>query len=92
MKGVIVNFVRGGGRQYNNKVIVKVLDVKDSEIGKLIGGKAIFVDSYGNKYKGRIIRRHGSRNPLVIVRFKPNIPGQALGSLVELLPNVSENK
>ena len=92
MKGVIEDFIKGGGKQYNNKVIIKVLDVKISEIDKLIGGKVIFVDSHGNKYKGRIIRRHGSRNPLVIVKFKPNIPGQALGSLVDLISSASRNK
>jgi large subunit ribosomal protein L35Ae len=87
MKGVIVNFVRGGGRQYNNKVIVKVLDASSQTIGKVIGGKAIYVDKYGNKYVGRILRRHGARNSLVLVRFKPNIPGQALGSIVEIIPS-----
>ena len=86
MKGVVVNFVRGGGRQYNSKVIVRVLDADAKALGRVIGGKAVFVDRHGNRYVGRILRRHGARNPLVLVRFRPNLPGQALGSVVELIP------
>ncbi len=86
MKGIIANFIRGGGKQYNSEVIVEILDIDKGDLGKVIGGKVILVDCHGNKYVGRILRRHGAKHPKVIVRFKPNIPGQALGSLVEIIP------
>jgi len=84
--GVIVSYRRGGGgRQYPQHVIVRVLNVTRREIGSLVGAKVIATDKYGNIYKGKVVRPHGRRNSLVIVRFKPNIPGQLLGTQVRIL-------
>ena len=84
--GVIMGYRRGGGRQYNQHVIIKILGVGTKELGKYIGGLVEYKDRYGNIYRGRILRMHGRKNALVIARFKPNLPGQALSDIVKVKP------
>ncbi len=80
--GVIIGYRRGPRSQYNNCVLVR-LDLPGGEVvDKYIGRKVIVRDKYGNEYIGRIIRRHSRNHPIVRVRFKPNIPGQLIGSKV----------
>ena len=83
MKGVIVGFRRGLGRAYQNTVLVRLTAPDDVDIDKLIGTKVIARDSHGNIYVGKVTRKHGD-NRVVRVRFQPNIPGQLLGSAVEI--------
>jgi len=80
VKAVIESYVRGGGRQHMNKVILCVLG-HDGDVSSLIGKRVIYRDAKGNVYKGRIVRRHGRRNPLVIAVFDRNLPGQAIGQI-----------
>jgi len=77
-EAVIEGYARGGGRQYTNKVILRVLGY-DGDVSTLIGKRVIYRDAKGNVHKGRIVRRHGRRNPLVIAVFDRNLPGQAIG-------------
>ncbi|GAB6147641.1 50S ribosomal protein L35ae [Stetteria hydrogenophila] len=80
-EGVILGYRLGGGRQYTSHVLVKLF-VDRKEVGKFIGGIVRFTDRHGNTYKGRILRRHGAKGSVVLVRFKPNIPGQAITARV----------
>lgn len=89
--GVIVSYRRGCARQYNDQVLVKVFTDRKS-IGLLVGAKAIAKDSYGNIYRGKVLKIHSYRNPTVIVKFKPNIPGQLLGAPVEFLLTTSSSE
>jgi len=42
-------------------------------------------DGYGNTYYGRVIKVHGSgKNKVVIARFNNNLPGQVIGSRVDI--------
>ena len=84
MKAVIEGYMRGGGKQYTSRVILRVLD-NIERVESLIGKIAVYQDSKNNVYRGRILRRHGKRNPTLIAVFKPNLPGQAIGSLVEIV-------
>ncbi len=76
-EGVILGYRLGGGRQYTSQVLVK-LYVEPKEVGRFVGGLARYIDSHNNVYVGRVLRRHGARGTVVIVRFKPNLPGQAI--------------
>jgi len=76
-EGVILGYRLGGGRQYTSHVLVK-LEVDPKEVGKFVGGIAKYVDKYNNVYVGRVLRKHGAKGTVVIVRFKPNLPGQAI--------------
>lgn len=77
--GIIIGYVRGSNIQYNNLVLVK-LNTNNSIVDRFIGRKLIVSDKYGNKYYGKILRRHSHRKPVVEAKFKPNIPGQLIGS------------
>ncbi|MEM0027082.1 MAG: 50S ribosomal protein L35ae [Ignisphaera sp.] len=82
--GIIKGFRRGGGRQYNDHVLVQLLaDVKT--VGSLVGAKIRVVDKYGNIYNGRIVKIHSFRNSVAIAKFSRNLPGQAIGALTEIV-------
>lgn len=83
MKAIIEGFARGGGRQYPSKVIVRVIGY-EGKVDSLLGKTIIYRDGKGKVYRGRLVRRHGKRNPLLIAVFKPNLPGQAIGSIAEI--------
>ncbi len=85
VRAVIMGYRRGSNTQYTNQVILKLLGVSAKEAGTFIARKVVYRDRHGNVYRGRIIRRHGSRNPLVIAVFHPNLPGQAIGEEAEVL-------
>lgn len=84
--GVVMSYKRGGGgRQYTQRVLVKLVGVDPRKAGVFIGAKAVYRDRYGNVYKGKVLRLHGKRNGVVEIAFNPNLPGQALGGLVEIV-------
>jgi large subunit ribosomal protein L35Ae len=82
--GVIKSYRRSGARQYNEQVLVQVF-TDPKLVGSLVGAKVIARDKYGNVYRGKVIKVHSFKNCVVVVRFKPNIPGQLLSSRVEIL-------
>jgi large subunit ribosomal protein L35Ae len=85
MKGVVIGFKRGPGGVYPQVALVRVIDAaKRSDVEKLVGSRVVARDKYGNVYEGRIVRAHGNNN-VVRVRFRPNIPGQMIGELVEIV-------
>ncbi len=81
--GIVLGYRRGTNTQYTGQVLVKLLIEDPGEAGKYVAGKALYRDSKGNIYKGRVVGLHGRRG-VVLVRFKPNLPGQAIGGLVEI--------
>jgi len=83
VRGVILGYARSKARTYTSVVLVKLLDSRVNG-HSLVGRRVTLVDSHGNKYTGRIVGVHGSRGDVVKVRFKPNIPGQAINSLVSI--------
>jgi len=81
---IIIGYKRGSARQYNNKVLVKPLvDPKLAPL--LIGSKIEVVDSYGNKYSGRLVRVHSKKHGVLVAVFRPNIPGQLIGARAKIL-------
>lgn len=82
VSGTIVGYARGPNTQYPQIVLVK-LDIPDNEkIDNYIGRKIIVFDKYGNRYVGKILRKHSRKHHVVRARFKPNIPGQLIGATV----------
>ncbi len=81
-KGLILGYLRSGSRSYPGIVLVKLLG--GAKADNVIGCKMLFVDSYGNKYVGRIIGVHGSKGVVIKVRFKPNIPAQLFNSTITI--------
>ena len=54
-----------------------------SKVGKLVGQKVVW-KSGKNKLVGKIMGPHG-RNGMVRTRFQHGVPGQAIGTMVELV-------
>jgi len=83
--GVIINH-RGitPKTQKPKEYLIQFSDVKSvSEVGQLIGRKVAWPPGE-RKCIGKIVSLHG-KNGLVRARFRKGVPGQALGSLVEII-------
>ncbi|MGQ9529801.1 MAG: 50S ribosomal protein L35ae [Candidatus Bathycorpusculaceae bacterium] len=84
VQGIIVNYRVGPKSQRSKECIVQFAHVKSvSEAGRLIGRKVAWKDGK-NRFVGKIVALHG-KNGLVRVRFRRGLPGQALGTRVELI-------
>ncbi len=82
--GVILGYRRGGNEQYENHVRVKVFGINSRSLAsRLIGWKVLYRDQHGNEYHGKVIGVLGNKG-VVLVRFKPNLPGQAITGRVVL--------
>ena len=84
MKGRIVNY-RGGMRtQETDQMIILAENCSNKEdASKLIGKSVEWTTPSGNKIVGKIVKAHG-RTGSLIARFNKGLPGQALGTEVEI--------
>jgi len=85
VKAVILGYRRGTNTQYPQQVLLLVEGVSAREAHGLIARRVVYRDEHGNVYRGRIVGKHGARNPVVVAVFKPNLPGQAIGGVAEIL-------
>ena len=84
IQGVIVNYRTGPRSQRSKECIIKFEQASSvSEAGKLIGKKVAW-QSGKNRIIGKISSLHGKKG-LVLARFRKGVPGQALGTTVELI-------
>jgi large subunit ribosomal protein L35Ae len=82
--GRIVNYRIGIRTQMSRECLIQLTNVVSAaEAGRLIGRKIVWK---GEKktFLGKVVGFHGS-NGIVRVRFRKGVPGQALGSSVELI-------
>ncbi|MET1160650.1 MAG: 50S ribosomal protein L35ae [Thermoprotei archaeon] len=82
VRGIIVGYVRGPNTQYSNFVLVKLNLPEGVKPDNFIGRRVLLIDKHGNEYRGKIVHVHSRKHGVVEARFKPNIPGQAIGSVV----------
>ncbi|MCC6033678.1 MAG: 50S ribosomal protein L35ae [Desulfurococcaceae archaeon] len=83
--GVILGYRFGNREQNPNQVLVKILSTILKNPHNLVGARVLVRDGYGNTYYGRVIKVHGSgKNKVVIARFNNNLPGQVIGSRVDI--------
>ncbi|MFC2162887.1 50S ribosomal protein L35ae [Candidatus Altiarchaeota archaeon] len=85
MEAVVINY-RGGKRTQNNKqmVLQPVETSTRDEAGKLIGKKVEWTSPAGKKLEGKVTRAHGGKGA-VIAAFDAGLPGQSLGTKVQIL-------
>jgi len=84
IQGVIVNYRIGPKTQKPKECIIHFLHANSvSEASRLIGRKVVW-QCGKNKIIGKIVDVHG-RKGLVRARFRKGVPGQALGTAVELV-------
>jgi large subunit ribosomal protein L35Ae len=81
--GRIMNYRIGIRTQMSQECLVQFTDiVSTASAGKLIGQKVVWKGE-NKKHNGRIVGFHG-KNGVLRVRFNKGVPGQALGTTVEL--------
>jgi large subunit ribosomal protein L35Ae len=84
IEGVIKNYRVGPGTQRSKECIIRFAHVTSvSEASGLIGRKVAWKLGK-NKIVGKIVALHGKKG-LVRARFRRGVPGQALGTTVELV-------
>ncbi len=83
LKGVIAGFVYGRDA-YPKYAIVRFEGVRTyAEAAKLIGKRVIWKSKTGKLFVGKVVRVLGKRGA-VVVRFRKALPGQAIGTIVDL--------
>jgi large subunit ribosomal protein L35Ae len=84
LKGVVVSFQRGPKTQRPKECLIQFHGVKSvSEAGQLIGRKVAWPNGE-RKCIGKIVALHAKKG-LVKARFRKGLPGNALGSQVEII-------
>jgi len=85
MNGTIMSYRRARRTQTTNQILVKPEGVsKKEETTKLMGKKVVWTTKSGKKMAGTISKPHG-RNGVVVARFLKGIPGQAIGTKIEIV-------
>lgn len=82
--GRVMNYRIGIRTQRSDECLVQFTDISNAaKAGQLIGRKVVW--KYRNvKRVGKIMGFHGN-NGAVRIKFKKGLPGQALGTAVELI-------
>jgi large subunit ribosomal protein L35Ae len=84
IQGTIVNYRIGQTNQKSKECIIQFAHFNSvSEASRLIGRK-VALKSGKNRILGKIVALHGKKG-LLIARFRKGVPGQALGTHVELV-------
>ena len=85
IQGIIANFRLGPFTQHNKEFLIRVFEVEDEkEASKYIGRRVIWQSEGGKKLIGKILRAHG-KNGILLTKFRKGLPGQAIGSRVEII-------
>jgi large subunit ribosomal protein L35Ae len=82
--GRITNYRTGPKAQETKECLIEIDNINSASLaGKILGQKVVY-KSGKNKFNGKIVGAHG-KNGMVRVKFARPVPGQAIGSIVELL-------
>ena len=84
LTGFIVSYRTGPKTQRSKECVLKFPNVKSSSEAARLIGKKIAWPVGERKVRGKIVALHGKRG-LVKVRFRKGVPGQALGTPVEII-------
>jgi large subunit ribosomal protein L35Ae len=79
-----MNYRIGIRTQFSRECLIQFVNVDSvAQAGQLIGHKVVW-KGQNKKLIGKIVDFHG-KNGVVRVKFKKGVPGQALGTTVELV-------
>ncbi len=82
--GRITNYRIGIRAQQSRECLIKFDNIESASLaGKLVGQKVIWVCGK-NRFIGKIVKQHG-RKGTVRAKFTHPVPGQAIGTVVELI-------
>jgi large subunit ribosomal protein L35Ae len=92
MKGKIVNYRSGKNTQTTNQFVVAPEGSSSkADASKFLGSAVEWTTISGKKIAGKITKVHGKKGA-VLARFNKGLPGQALGTDVEIKTASSEKK
>ena len=85
MKARVMSY-RGGKRtqKVNQFVLKPEKSASKEDAAKLLGKKVEWITPAGKKLIGEVTRVHGNSGA-VVARFEKGLPGQALGTEIEIL-------
>ena len=84
MKGKIVNYRSGRTTQTANQfVVIPEGSSSKADASKFLGNAVEWTTTSGKKIVGKITKVHGKKGA-VLTRFNKGLPGQALGTDVEI--------
>ena len=84
MKGRLSNYRRGVHTEYTNQYIVEVDGFLDrSSADGILGKRVVWKTAPAKEIVGRVSKAHGNSGA-VLVRFERGLPGQAIGTEVEI--------
>lgn len=83
MKARIVSFRRSKERTYDNQMILESDELDDREDAASLEGSKVIYDTGKKEIEGEIRSAHGNSGALRAL-FKTGMPGQSLGSEVEI--------
>ena len=84
MEGIISSYRRGRHTQTDNQMLINVNEVADKEkASELVGKVVVWKSPAGKEIKGKITSAHGG-NGVLRVLFEKGMPGQSLGSKVDI--------
>jgi large subunit ribosomal protein L35Ae len=81
--GRITNYRIGLKSQTPNQCLIEFNNLDSGAAGQLVGKKVVWTNGK-NRFTGKILGLHG-KNGMVRVKFARPVPGQAIGSVVELI-------
>lgn len=81
--GRITNYRIGIKSQQSKECLITFDNMEFTSTGKLVGKKVIWMNGK-NKFIGKIVSLHG-RKGTVRAKFMHPVPGQAIGTIVELI-------
>lgn len=80
----IVNYRTGPKAQYSKECILKFPNVKSSSEAARLVGRNVAWPVGERRIRGKIVALHGKKG-LVRARFRKGVPGQALGTPIEVI-------
>jgi large subunit ribosomal protein L35Ae len=84
MEGVIKNFRRSRTRQKTNHMIVYLSDISNREKASgLVGKEVVWKSPKDKEINGKVASAHGNKGAVRVI-FEKGLPGQSLGTKVEL--------
>jgi large subunit ribosomal protein L35Ae len=84
MEGTIVNYRGSHKTQYPNQMIIKVNGIDTKEKAKdLLKKTVVWLTPTKRELKGTIMKEHGNKGA-VRVKFEKGLPGQAIGTKVNI--------
>lgn len=79
-----MNYRTGIRAQMSNECLIEVANVgNQAQAAKLVGQKVVWTNGK-SQHAGRIVGFHG-KNGVIRAKFNKGVPGQAIGSVVQLV-------